>query len=229
MASIAMLWFHNPMTAIQRLSIRSFLNHGHSVTVFTYGDLKVPKGAILGDANEFMKEQEIFIANGSYAAFADIFRYKMLAASNYIWADADTVCLRPDWDFGDYILTYQEPNKLTNNVLAYPQDCLLAKKLVQEAVFENNRIYDHLGPVLITRLVEELELGNKVLPEYVFNPIHWQDFRDTYDPSKLEQVLAKCQDSHAVSLSNYLLKHHNYDREKLPAGSAVAYWDKLFK
>jgi hypothetical protein len=229
MASIAMLWFHNPMTAIQKLSIRSFLSHGHSVTVFIYGDLKVPNGVIIGDANEFIKEEEIFIANGSYAAFSDIFRYKMLAGSNYIWADADTVCLRSDWDFGDYILTYQEPHKLTNNVLAYPQDCLLAKKLVQEAVFENNKIYDYLGPVLITRLVEELGLKNKVLPQETFNPIHWQDFRDTYDPSKLEQVLAKCQNSHAVSLSNYLLKYHKFDRENFPVGSVLAHWDKMFK
>jgi mannosyltransferase OCH1-like enzyme len=229
MASIAMLWFHNPLTAIQRLSMRSFQHHGHSVTLYTYGDFKAVDGVILADANEFIKEEEIFTAYDSYAAFADIFRYRMLAGTEHIWADADTVCLRPDWNFGEYVLSYQEPNKVSNNVIGYPQDCPLADKLIQEAVFQENKIYDHLGPILVTRLVKELGLKDKVLPEYVFNPIYWRDFRDTYDPSKLDQVLAKCQGSHAVSLSNYMLKYHNLDRENFPAGSAVAYWDKLFK
>lgn len=229
MADIAMLWFHNPMTAIQRLSIRSFLHHGHSVTLFTYGQIDAPKGVTFRDAGEFIPEDEIFLAYDSYAAFSDIFRYKMLANTDYIWADADTVCLKPDWNFGDYIISLQEPGKLTNNVLSYPQDCQLAQRLVQEAVYVDNRIYDHLGPVLLTRVVSELGLEDKVLPEQTFNPIHWQDFYQTYDPSQCQSVLDKCQNSHAVSLSNYMLKYHNLDRDNFPAGSAVAYWDALFK
>ena len=229
MADVAMLWFHNPMTAIQRLSIRSFLHHGHSVTIFTYGEIDAPDGVTFRDAGEFIPENEIFLAYDSYAAFSDIFRYKMLANTDYIWVDADTVCLRPDWNFGDYILSFQEPFKVTNNVLGYPQDSLLAKKLVGEAIFEKNRIYDYLGPVLVTKTVAQLGLGDKVLPAETFNPIYWRDFRNTYNPEKLDLVLAKCKDSHAVSLSNYMLKYHNLDRENFPAGSAVAYWDNLFK
>ena len=229
MASIAMLWFHNPLTAIQRLSMRSFLHYGHSVTLYTYGEFEAVDGVILADANEFIKEEEIFIAYDSYASFADIFRYRMLAGTEHIWADADTVCLRPDWDFGNYVLSFQEPFKVTNNVIGYPQDSLLAKKLVDEAVYVDNRIYDYLGPVLVTRLVSELGLGAKVLPEQTFNPIYWQNFYDTYDPQKRELVLSQCKNSYAVSLSNYMLKIRNLDRDNFPVGSAVAYWDKLFK
>ena len=217
------------MTGIQRLSIRSFLNHGHSVTIFTYGTIEAPSGVTFRDAGEFIPEDEIFLAYDSYAAFSDIFRYKMLAKTDYIWADADTVCLRADWNFDDYILTFQEPFKVTNNVIGYPQDSLLAKKLVDEAVYVDNRIYDYLGPVLVTRLVSELGLGAKVLPEQTFNPIYWQNFYDTYDPEKRELVLSQCKNSYAVSLSNYMLKIHNLDRDNFPVGSAIAYWDQLFK
>lgn len=229
MAQVAMLWFHNPMTEIQRLSIRSFLHHGHDVILYTYGAIEAPDGVIFKDASEFIPEDEIFLAYESYAAFSDIFRYKMLAKTDYIWVDADTVCLRPDWNFGDYILSLQEPFKVTNNVLSYPQNSQLAKKLVEEAVYVDNKIYDYLGPVLITRLVSELGLGDKVLPEHTFNPIYWQNFYDTYDPAKCDLVLNRCKNSHAVSLSNFMLKFHNVDRDNFPAGSAVAYWDQLFK
>jgi hypothetical protein len=42
-------------------------------------------------------------------------------------------------------------------------------------------------------------------------------------------VLRKVQGSHAVSLSNYLLKYHGFDRDNFPPGSAIALWDETFR
>ena len=229
MAKIAMLWFGNPMTGIQRLSIRSFLNHGHSVTIFTYGTIEAPEGVIFRDAGEFVAEDKLFLSHDSYAAFSDIFRYHLLAKEEFIWADADTICLKPNWNFGDYVFSYQEPFKVTNNVLGYPINSSLASLLKAESLYQENAAYDNLGPVLLTRIIAELGLGAKVLPQETFNPLHWTEYSAPYDAEMTEAVLSKCKDSHAVSLSNYLLKFYNFDRDNFPQGSAIDYWNKAFK
>lgn len=229
MAQIAMLWFHNPMTGVQRLSIRSFLHHGHDVTIFTYGAIEAPDGVKFADAGEIISEDKIFKSHDSFAAFSDVFRYRLLAQTDFIWADADTVCLRPDWNFDEYLFSFQEPFKVTNNVLGYPQDSQLAKRLVDECVYQEGKAYDELGPILLTRLVAELGLGGYVLPTQTFNPLHWTHYSAPFNETLTLDVLRKTQNSHAVSLSNYLLKYHNIDRDNFPEGSAIALWDEMFK
>ena len=229
MAQVAMLWFHNPMTAIQRLSIRSFLHYGHEVTIFTYGEIEAPKGVKFADAGEILSEDKIFLSHDSFAAFSDVFRYKMLAETDYLWVDADTVCLRDDWDFGDYVFGYQEPFKVTNNVLGYPKDSTLAKRLVSEAQYEEGREYDALGPVLLTRIIAELGLGGQVQDQRVFNPLHWTEYALPYDPEKFNYLLGRIKGSHAVSLSNYLLKFHKFNREEFPPGSLLDFWNQIFR
>ena len=229
MAKIAMLWFHNPMTGVQRLSIRSFLHHGHDVTIFTYGAIEAPDGVSFADAGEIISEDKIFKSHDSFAAFSDVFRYRLLAQTDYIWADADTVCLRPDWDFNEYLFSFQEPFKVTNNVLGYPQGSQLAKRLVDECVYQEGKAYDELGPVLLTRLVAELGLGGYVLPSETFNPLHWTHYSAPFNEALTADVFRKCEGSHAVSLSNYLLKYHGFDRDNFPPGSAIALWDETFR
>jgi len=229
MAQVAMLWFHNPMTAIQRLSIRSFLHYGHEVTLFTYGQIEAPKGVKFADANEILSEDQIFKSHDSFAAFSDLFRYRMLAQTDYLWADADTVCLRSDWNFGEYVFAYQEPFKVTNNVLGYPKDSILARKLVDEGQYEQGREYDALGPILLTRIIAELGLGAYVLPQETFNPIHWTEYALPYDVSRMEYALERISGAHAVSLSNYLLKFHGFNREEFPPGSLLEFWNQSFK
>jgi hypothetical protein len=153
----------------------------------------------------------------------------LIAQTDFIWADADTVCLRPDWDFDEYLFSFQEPFKVTNNVLGYPQESTLAKRLVDECVYQEGKAYDELGPVLLTRLVSELGLGSYVLPQETFNPLHWTEFASPFNASICGEVLRRCQGSHAVSLSNYLLKFHNIDRQNFPEGSAIALWNETFK
>lgn len=224
-----MFWYGQPLTGIQRLSMRSFLHFGHDVTLFVYQNVQAPDGVLIRDANEILPKEQLFVSHDTYAAFSDVFRYELLTKEAFIWADADTVCLKPNWDFGEYIFGFQEPFKLGNAILGYPQDSMLAKSLKSEGIYQEGKTYDAIGPVLLTRLVSELGLGNKVQPQHIFNPIDWTQFGVTYDPANLDYVLRKCQDSYTVSLSNYLLKYHNFDRDNFPAGSAVAYWDELFK
>ena len=223
-----MMWVGNPLTQVQRLSMRSFLHNGHDVILYAYDELDPPDGVTVRDANTIVSDSDIFESHQTYAAFADLFRYRLLGTTNALWVDADTLCLRPDWDFGEYIFGFQEPDKVNNGVLAYPQDSSLALMMQRRSVYQDANVFDALGPVLLTSCLRELEMVHLAQPMQVFSPIVWSDFATMWKPEWTESILRLCQDSHAVSLWNYMLGFHNYPRDAFPEGSAMDYWNKKF-
>lgn len=92
------LWIGDSLSIMEQLCIKSYCYHGHEFHLYTYGEVKgVPEEAIIKDANAVIPESEIFTYknNGSYAGFANLFRYKLLLDKGDIWTDMDMVCLKP--------------------------------------------------------------------------------------------------------------------------------------
>ena len=91
------LWIGDQLSVMEMLSISSFLGNGHEYHLYVYNEPKgVPKGVILKDANEIIPEHNIFAyCNGSYAGFADWFRWELLYKKGNYWLDTDEVCLKP--------------------------------------------------------------------------------------------------------------------------------------
>ena len=84
----------------RELCLRSFLQCGHAVELYTYDEVEAPPGVRLCDANAVLPELEVFAyadgpAKGSFAAFSNLIRFKILAEKGGIWADADMLCLKP--------------------------------------------------------------------------------------------------------------------------------------
>src|SRR5689334_11956808 len=99
--TVNMLWW-GPMTSMERLSVASFLAHGHEVRVWSYAATipGLPAGATLADAREIVPEASVFYddAYGSLAPWASLFRLKLLLARGGWWADTDAVAVAP-FDF----------------------------------------------------------------------------------------------------------------------------------
>ena len=95
------LWIGRPLGLIEQLSIASFLRNGCEYHLYCYEKIEgVPAGAIVRDASEILPASEIFyyshgLGKGSVAAFANLFRYKLLFKRGGWWMDTDMVCLRP--------------------------------------------------------------------------------------------------------------------------------------
>ena len=49
-----------------------------------------------------------------------------------------------------------------------------------------------------------------------------------WEPEAMPAVMDTSEESHAVSLWNYMLGFHKYPRDAFPDGSAMAYWSKRF-
>ena len=80
------LWVGEELSALELLTIHSFLEHGHEFNLWVYDDIKtpLPKGVIIRDGNGILKRQKIFLyqhgeasgfGKGSVVGFSEIFRF----------------------------------------------------------------------------------------------------------------------------------------------------------
>ena len=91
------LWIGPELSAMEQLSIASFLKNGHEYHLYVYKEMKnVPGGCVLRDANEILPGARVFQYQQypSYAGFANFFRYKLLLERGGWWADTDVICLK---------------------------------------------------------------------------------------------------------------------------------------
>jgi len=108
---IQTLWTHGNLSTMERLCLKSYLDNGHEVHLYTYeGVPNVPNGVIIKDGNEIISKDFLdyrtFINNGT---FADFFRYKLLYDRGGFWVDTDLICLRP-FDFeAEYVFGEMGP------------------------------------------------------------------------------------------------------------------------
>ena len=95
------LWIGSELSAMERMSINSFLYHGDGYHLYVYDDVKrVSKGAVIKDGNESCRNQEFSYTRTMRPiwGFSNFFRYKLLLDKGGWWADTDLICLKP-FDF----------------------------------------------------------------------------------------------------------------------------------
>lgn len=136
LCEIHAVWIGKELGKIGRCCLASFVKHGHSVYLHTYQEvIDLPEGVIRLDANLIMPESRIFrhTQTGSYAIFADIFRYQLLhKIPNIVYVDTDVYCLKPIVipEHG-YLMGFESDSIINNAVLALPQDSPLLHSLIE--------------------------------------------------------------------------------------------------
>lgn len=191
MAPIQMLWIGPRLSALERLSIASFLAHGHEVRLYTYGDVEgLPAGVVQHDGREIVPASQVFtyasgFGKGSYAGFANLFRYKLLLDHGGIWCDSDVVCLRP-FDFSDeyvigrerlppHVASGDNTEQLATCVLKVPPNSrvMLECYAVCMEVNKSELQWGESGPRLVTQRFARHHLDRFSLPPAAFCPIDW--------------------------------------------------------
>jgi hypothetical protein len=209
-ADIHMFWHGAALSRIERLCMASFVANGHPVALHVYDEPSgVPPGVKLLDARHVLPESSVFRhrKSGSYAIFADWFRYRVLQQHGGIWADTDVVCLRR--------LSYERPEvyawvdelHINNAILGLPAGHALAAWMVR-CCEEPNRIqpYDdrrvrwrklrrrwlesnsrgnvkwgESGPVGFTAAARYLGFADQALPSWHFYPVHYGAWKGVFD------------------------------------------------
>ena len=131
---IGMLWVEGPLSYLEQLCIKSFLDNDQPVRLYVYKNVsRVPEGVEIRDANEVLPSKE-FIAHsqtGSVALHSDKFRYQMLLQEpDLIWADVDAYCVQPfQTDTGHYH-GWQGADEINGGVLRLPPKSPTLKDLI---------------------------------------------------------------------------------------------------
>ena len=197
------LWVGGALSAMERLSIQSFLDHGHQFNLYTYDEVgRVPDGTTVLDAEQILPRDRIFryrqdgFGKGSLSGFGNLFRLQLLHDIGGWWVDCDMVCVRP-LDFEDPIVIASswEPKVLqhrgvNNCALRFPP----GHPAVAEALHRFNQIdvdqmeFAEAGPVLLKQVVSSQGLREHVVDWRCFCPIGYRDFEKMVQSPDLRSV-----------------------------------------
>ncbi|WP_298430416.1 hypothetical protein [uncultured Jannaschia sp.] len=134
---IASFWTGDPLSLVERLCLKSFVDAGHRTILFSYGPVEgVPDGVETGDAADILEQPQTITTHArtqSPAPFADRFRYHLLSKRpGIIWADTDAYCLRPFVPRDGWFVAFGDEKKrlVANGVLGLPPESETLKELL---------------------------------------------------------------------------------------------------
>jgi hypothetical protein len=209
------------MSGIEITCLKSFLDHGHRVTVFAYDDTDVPGFLDKADAASIVPRDRLFTykcepGRGSVAGFANYFRYRLLEKYCDWWIDTDVLCLSGDWpEPKGAVAGYEDDEHVAIGVLALPPDLArIAAARCEE--LGDGVVWGQTGPRLVTQLFRDRGLKHAALPRFAFYPIHWMQWTDPFDRHARERAAAACAGSLAVHLWHELIRRSGLDKAWRP-------------
>lgn len=122
---IATLWVGGEFSLIEQLCLKSFVDHGHRIILYSYEPVgNCPAGVEQMDAELIFPSAELVRCSGtkSPTIYADLFKYQMIVFQNVIWVDADVLCMQP-WDLGSqWLFGWEDTGRLVSSaVLGLPR------------------------------------------------------------------------------------------------------------
>lgn len=177
-----MFWAYGDLSKLEAVCARSFVEQGFFLNLWSYGQIcNAPSGARLRDAREVLPEASVFLNRlGSYASFADVFRYAVLARFGGLWADTDVAAVLPAAELPRrrFIVTEHVHGHLqiNNNVIFDPSPeagSLVALAYHYSINYPHDRVkWSELGPDLLTALASITpDLPYEIMPPEFANPI----------------------------------------------------------
>lgn len=244
---IQSLWIGDSLSELERLSIKSFLKNGYEFHLYTYKEIKgIPKNCIILDANKILNKSEMFVYHngpekGSYSAFSNFFRYKLLLDIGGIWSDLDIINLNPlpnkEYIFGSESMGKritegwftQELIQYSSCFIKCPKRSEFAKRCYNKTanIDKKNLVWGQIGPYLVEDTIKELSLDNYVLSPNKINPIPWYDIEELFDPNS---NYGKLKDSYCIHLWNEQWRRQNINKNKdFPKGCIYEILKDMFQ
>jgi hypothetical protein len=211
------LWIGDRLGSMQRCSIASFVAAGYAYHLHTYGSVAdVPDGALVRDAEAIIPADRIWRYRDydSPAGFSNQFRYRLLRVLGGTWADLDVICLGPLPE-GEYLLAQQDypPARAANCLMRAPASSELLRRAsaIADAADTTTLAWGDIGPGLISRLVEELDLP--LLPASAVCPVDFTDWRVVLspDPDIQAELRRRLSGSAAIHLWHEMWRRDGVD------------------
>lgn len=211
------LWIGPELSAMEQLSVSSFLLNGHDYHLYVYDEMKqIPVGTVLKDANQILPYSRVFQykQQPTYAGFANFFRYKLLLERGGWWTDTDTICLKP-FDFSEeYVFSSEISNGRQvvtsgilkalagSEVMAYAWTVCQTKKPEQ-------LVWGETGPRLMAAAVRKFTLEQYIKPHHVFCPLGYPEWHKVLEP---DAGVVLDESTYAIHLWNEMWRAASQDK-----------------
>ncbi len=215
MSEFVAYWDGGELSAYEQLSLLSFTRRGHSVHLYSYSEPKgVPEGVILRDAADVLPPDErirTLLERRAFPKLSDLLRYGLLREPDRTWIDVDVILLQDDLPVGPVLFAREDATYVNSAVLRLAPDSDLLERLLKETAnvtAEALLTANHgiIGPLLLTRLVEELGLDHLALPPDIIYPIASRDLWRLFDPREVGWCDRTLQGAATLHLWNEFLR-----------------------
>jgi hypothetical protein len=248
--TVNFVWIGKKLGPIHTACIRSFQRHGHPILLHCFDVPEdTPDGTEVFDASQLMRRDEIvsYRREKSLALSANIYRYRLLAAGFGLYCDCDVFCLHP-FPEKEWLLGWESDRSINCAVLKAPADSDLIRLLVdatanghftapwwpkpKQQLFEalgkigmgrdfSRTKWGSTGPRLLTHIVKELGLTDRVLPEDAFYPLHHQMTNLLFQSGLSLQDLVTPR-SYAIHLCSHIIGRHMSPPDGSPLAELLA-------
>jgi len=220
---IQSLWIGDKISNIEKLCINSYLKNGHDFHLYAYNNIEgVPDGCIIKDASEILPEEDIFaynvgIGKGSYSAFSNYFRYKLLDLKGNWWTDTDIICLKTIDLKDDFVFASEKTadgeTHITSGIIKSPPKTKFSRFCYDFCKQQNKETlqWGTVGPKLVKKAVLDLGLSNHVKPWEFFNPIGFEQVGMLFDETFGDMNLTN---SYTIHLWSEMWRRCNIDKNK---------------
>ena len=222
-------WHGSELSVYEELSLASFVKLGHRVQIFSYHKLRTIDGVECVDAASILPETAVFSyrkgeGKGSFAAFSNLFRYKLLYELGGTWVDADIFCFKPISELPSACVGWQDDSFVNNAVMRFPAGHPITKELYDHARAAGRNIkWGQAGP----RLLTEIALRNRdqivIMPRETFYPVFWREAWKTISPKEYEHCAAASAGSYCLHWWNECLRRIGIPKDKLPPPGSYLY------
>jgi hypothetical protein len=231
-------WTGGPLSPYERLSLQSFLDHGHEISLYsdlTQETLKPPNGVRVIDAESVVLKSFLNSIRGSdgkhhHALKSDYFRLKKLSLdASEIWVDLDIICLSDDWGVENSLKIGLEDLGVANSaVIGLGDHRELAGQLFERLndLDLTNIPWGHTGPRLITDQLAVSGLLDTCLPIEAFYPVSYRDIEVLFDPKSSSDISEATSKSKAIHLWSEVISQNRIS--KLTPPPSKSFLSNLF-
>lgn len=205
-------WHGRPLGPYQLIGLKSFVDRGHRVELFTYefSGVDVPDWIVRRDAAEIWPADKILtykkdIGAGSFALHSNLFRYALLYQCGGWWTDLDVILLGRSLPETEFFFTMEttDAKRATFSVLKFPSAHPAMKEARDHCVkIGESPYYGETGADLFSEVVNKYRLASHAYPMQFAYPISALDVPKLFDPEVVESIEKLCADACFLHLFN---------------------------
>lgn len=193
--TVRTFWHGGPIGPYQLLCLRSFVDRGHRVEVFSFEPIpELPDWLVREDAGNIVPSSRVlrYLPEQKQIAIrTDLFRHAVLHRLGGWWIDPDVVLLRTELPAGEVFFGGPtEFGAIPTGAIKFPTGHpVLTDALIQGASFEESDAdWEQVGASVLTQSIVSNKLLDACKPVELVSPLKWLDVLRVFDPSDADRL-----------------------------------------